>query len=211
MIKKGKINMLDLKPKMTNKDTKILKRELLHEGFCRIEKFTLQNKLFRGGWTSPYEREIMVKHKAAVALPYDPVLDKVVLIEQFRAGALFQNEISPWLIELVAGIMDKEESFISLIRREMLEEAGLEILELKQVYNYLASPGASTEEIVLFYAKVDSTKAPEFSGLSEENEDIRIHVVTSAEAFAAVNSGRINNASAMIGLLWLQLNLGKLR
>jgi ADP-ribose pyrophosphatase len=191
----------------TRDDVKILKKEILHEGFCRIERYTLQNKMFDGTWTEPYTREFMAKSKAAVALPYDPVLDKVVLIEQFRVGALFQEK-SPWLLELVAGIMDKEnESFEDLIRRELLEEAGLEALELTPICDYLTSPGGTSENVRVFYAKVDATRAPKYCGLKEENEDIKIHVISSKEAFDLMHKGIIHNAAAIIALQWLYINL----
>lgn len=191
--------------KYNHNDVKILKKEVLHDGFCRIERYTLQNKMFDGSWTEPYTREFMAKHKAAVALPYDPVLDKVVLIEQFRVGALFQEQ-SPWLLELVAGIMDKEdESSENLIRRELMEEAGLEALELTHICDYLTSPGGTSENVRVFYAKVDATRAPQYCGLKEENEDIKIHVVSSQEAFDLMHRGVIHNAAAIIALQWLYI------
>jgi len=192
---------------MNNDDVKIIKRELLHNGFCHLERHTLQNKRFDGAWTSPYTRELIIKPRVAAALPYDPILDKVVLIEQFRVGAYGQND-TPWLLEVVAGIMDKENetSLEDLIYREMREEACLDIQSLLVICDYLATPGCSTEKVKLFCAKVDATDVPEFCGLAAEQEDIRTHVMPSEEAFALVRSGKINNAAAIIALQWLELN-----
>ena len=201
----------NLKPLFGHDDVKLLKQEVLHKGFIHVESYTIQNKLFKGEWTKPYVRELVIKHRAGVVIPYDPIRDEVVLIEQFRAGALCQSK-SPWLIELVAGIADKEdEPMENLIRRELHEEAGLEGIEITHIFDYLSSPGGSTEEISLFYAKVDSTKAPKFSGLADENEDIRVHVVSSNTAFSAIKNGIIHNASAIIALQWLELNIDKIR
>jgi ADP-ribose pyrophosphatase len=195
---------------MTEKDVKINNDTLLHDGFCRIQRYEMQHKLFSGDWTSTYSRELMIKPSVAAALLYDPQHNKVVLIEQFRVGALGKNS-TPWLIEIVAGIMDKThaENHEELIRRETLEEANLEIEEIFPICDYLIAPGCSTEKVKLFCAKVDSTKAPDFCGLTSEHEDIKIHVVTTHEAFAAVHSGQINNAAAIIALQWLELNLEK--
>lgn len=192
--------------KLSKNDVKILKEESMYEGFCKVKRYTLQNKLFAGDWTKPYTRELLLRFKVAAALPYDPVLDKVVLIEQFRVGALLGN-ISPWLFEVVAGIMDKEkdESHEKLIQREMQEEAGLEILDLIPIYDYFVSPGASYEDLKLFCAKVDSTKAPEFCGVSDEHEDIRVHVFSTKEAFDLLHNNKINNATTIIALQWLEL------
>lgn len=193
-------------------DVKILKKELLHEGFCHIERYTLRQRKFSGEWTPEYTREFMLKPRVAAAIPYDPVRDQVVLIEQFRVGALELSN-SPWLIEIVAGIMEKsdESSLEELIRREMREEACLEIEALLPICDYLVSPGCSTEKVKLFCAKVDATDVPEFCGLAVEHEDIRTHVFSSNEAFAAVRTGRINNAAAIIALQWLELNLRSVR
>lgn len=192
-------------------NVKILDKTLIHDGFCHIERYTMQHLKFSGEWTEPYTREFMIKPPVAAAIPYDPKLDKVVMVEQFRIGALGQIN-PPWLIEVVAGIMDQNEASLEqLIHREMREEACLAIEALWEICDYLVTPGCSTEKVKLFCAKVDSTKAPEFCGLAEEQEDIRIHVFSSKEAFNMVASGKINNAAAIIALQWLELNLAKIR
>jgi ADP-ribose pyrophosphatase len=196
---------------MREKKFKILGKELIHSGFCHLEKFTLQNKLFSGAWSMPYTRELLIKPRVAAALPYDPVLDRVILIEQFRVGA-FEDEDSPWLLEVVAGIMDRdsETSLEQLIRRELQEEAGVEARELLHICDYWVSPGASTEKVKLFCAKVDSTKAPAFCGISEENEDIKVHVLPREEAFVWLQNGKIKNSAAIIAIQWLALNWEKI-
>jgi ADP-ribose pyrophosphatase len=145
---------------MLAKDIEVIRKELIHDGFCRIERYDLKQHCFDGSWTEEYSREFIAKPRAVGALPYDPVFDKVVLIEQFRIGALGSS--SPWLIELVAGIMDKEhpESDEDLICREIKEETGLGAQALLPVYEYFSTPGCSTEKVKLFCAKVDSTKTP---------------------------------------------------
>jgi ADP-ribose pyrophosphatase len=195
---------------MNKDDYKILNQEIIFQGYCQIERYELQNRKFSGEWSKPYLREIVRRYNASVALLYDPNLNKVVLIEQFRAPAIWSGK-SPWLLELVAGVNDKEESFSDLIRREVLEEAGLEALEVIPIYTYLASPGGNTEEVSLFCVRVDASKAPKFCGLEEENEDIRVHLFSPEETFAAIRDGRIHNASAIIAIQWLELNLESLQ
>lgn len=200
--------MHKIKQSMTENDVKIKSKSIVHEGFCHIEHFAMQHRTFAGPWTDIYTRELMIKPRVAAALPYDPKHDKVVLIEQFRVGALGQN-VTPWLIEIVAGIMDKEhpESYEELIKREMKEEACLDIEALLPICDYLVTPGCSTEKVKLFCAIVDCTKAPKFCGVASEHEDIKIHVLSTKEAFAAVKSGQINNAATIIALQWLELNM----
>jgi ADP-ribose pyrophosphatase len=200
--------MNKIKQVMTKKDVKINLKAVLHDGFCHIERYEMRHKLFKGDWTPAYIRELMIKPSVAAAVPYDPRHNKVVLIEQFRVGALGKNT-TPWLIEIVAGIMDQahKENHEELIQREMREETCLDIEALLPIYDYLATPGCSTEKVKLFCAKVDSSKAPKFCGLLSEYEDIKIHVIEAREAFSAVRSGQINNAAAIIALQWLELNL----
>lgn len=200
--------MTKVKQLMNDADVKIKNKILVHDGFCHLERYEMQHRRFNGEWTPIYTRELLIKPSVAAALPYDPRCNKIVLIEQFRVGALGKNT-TPWLIEIVAGIMDQahEKKHEELIRREMREEACLEIEALLPICDYLVTPGCSTEKVKLFCAKVDSTKAPEFCGLVSEHEDIKIHVVEVQEAFAAVRSGQINNAASIIALQWLELNL----
>lgn len=192
-------------------DVKIISKEVLHRGYCRVERYVLQNRLFSGEWSEPYAREILRRLNAAAVLPYDPVLNKVVMIEQFRIGALWLQSGNPWILELVAGVADKNEHLEKLAVREVKEEVGLDVLALTPVYHYLSSPGGSSEEISLFCAKVDAAKAPRFAGVKEENEDIKVHVFDVKEAFDKVASGLINNDIAIIALQWLELNLTKIR
>lgn len=188
------------------------KKHLLLSGFCHVERYDLKYKLFNDQWTASHAKTLIIKPRAIAALPYDPILDKVVLIEQFRVGAFAAAKADPWLIEIVAGLADKQnESDEELVRREVLEETGLEVLSLLPIYNYFVSPAYSTGEIALFCARIDSSKAAKFAGLASEHEDIKTRTVTSSEAFEYVRCGKINNAITIIALQWLELNINKVR
>jgi ADP-ribose pyrophosphatase len=197
--------------RLTRRDYRLLAKESLYHGFFSMEKYHFQCRLFDGNWSKPFDREVLIRYRVAAALPYDPHLDKVVLIEQFRAGAL-QDEHTPWLLELIAGILtDSNESLEQLARREAYEESGLQILELLPICDYWVSPGGSSERVALFCAKVDASQAGGIYGVKEENEDILVHTLNAQDAFDAVRSGRINNAASIIALQWLELNQRKLR
>jgi ADP-ribose pyrophosphatase len=184
---------------------KIIEKKTMYQGFFRLDRYLLQHRLFNGEFSPPLEREVFERGSAAAALLYDPVLDKLVLIEQFRVGALTDPE-SPWLIETVAGVLKPNEDPKDLIVRETMEEAGLVILDLHFIYHYWVSPGASTEQITLFCAKVDATQAAGIHGLVEEGEDIRSIVISPSEAFIALEKGYIKNAPTIISLQWLQMH-----
>lgn len=189
-------------------DVKIIKKESLYKGFFQCNKYTIKHKLFEGGWSGEIQREFFERGHAAAILPYDPVTDSVVLIEQFRFGAM-ENKKSPWLLELVAGIIEKGEVSEELVKREAIEEAGLDILSSKFICNCLVSPGGTTEQLDIFIGKVDASNAGGLHGLAEEGEDIRVHVVPRKVAYEWVVDGTINNLAAIIALQWLELNLIK--
>lgn len=189
----------------------ILDKSICYSGFFRMEKYRLRHELFAGGWSAEITRECLERGHAVAALLYDPVSDRVVLLEQFRVGAL-EFPGGPWLLEIVAGIMDDpDETTEDVARRETVEEAGCEILDLVPICHYLVSPGGTSESITLFCGRVDApTITPGVRGVATEHEDIRVHVVSRAEALDLLHAGRINSAAPIIALQWLELNQPKL-
>lgn len=194
---------------INQKDFKILTEQTLHQGFVTVKSYRLQHDLFRGGLSPIITREVAIRPQVAAVLPYDPILDAVVLIEQFRIGAI--SSAKPWLTEIVAGILDTDETLEQLAHRETQEEAGLRIEDLHFICQYWSSPGASDERVKLFCAKVDASQAGGVSGKDAENEDILVKVLSSEEVFARMNEGKIDNALAIIALQWLQLHRAELK
>lgn len=191
-------------------DVEIAVREECFRGFYRIERLHLRHRQFAGGMGPLISRELFVRHDAVCVLPYDPQRDEVVMIEQFRVGAL-EAGVNPWLLELVAGLIDKDEEPEEVARREAVEEAGITLGALWPISQYLPSPGGSNELVYLFIGRCDSSKAVGIHGLAEEGEDIRVHVLAFEDAMQAVRDGRINNAASMLALQWLALNRAEVR
>lgn len=191
-------------------DVEIVEREQCFSGFYRLDRLQLRHRLFSGAMGRQLERELFVRHDAVCVLPYDPRRDEVVLIEQFRVGAV-GKVANPWLIELVAGLIDKDEQPEEVARREAIEEAGLEVGELWPVTTYFPSPGGSTERVHLYVGRCDSSNAGGVFGLDEEGEDIRVHVWSLQRALQAVRDGGIDNAASIIALQWLALNRDEIR
>jgi len=187
-------------------DIEILAETLCHKGFLSVSSYRLRHPLFAGGMSQEIEREVMLRGKAAGLLAYDPERQEVVLVEQFRIGAYVCGDY-PWLLELVAGVEEPGENLEILVKREALEEAGLQVSgDLVKICDYMVSPGGSSEKISLYCGKVDSSNAGGIHGLIDEGEDIRVHVLSVSEAFAAIKDGRIQNAASIIALQWLELN-----
>lgn len=195
----------------TQNDYEVVKREVPYEGVFRMARYHVCFRLYGGGWSNTVVREVMERKSAAGVLLYDPILDVVVLIEQFRAGAV-ANPQSPWLLEVVAGTLsDAEENPSQTAKREALEEAGCEILDLYPICEYFVSPGGSNEFYWLFCGRIDASNAGGIYGLAEENEDIRTFTLPLDEAFIMLQEGKIKTSPAIISLQWLQLNREWLR
>lgn len=191
-------------------DVRVLADETAYQGYFQIRKLTLQHRAFGGGWVEPQVREIFERGDAVGVLPYDPVADKLVLIEQFRPGAI-RGDQSPWMLELVAGIVEPGESDEEVAHREAMEEAGCELGVLEPIATLLPSAGACTEQVRLFCGRVSAAVAGGVHGLEEEGEDILVHSVPVADAFELLARNRIPNGHTLISLQWLKLNIDSLR
>lgn len=156
------------------------------------------------------ERELFHRGKCVAVLLYDAVNDQVVLIEQFRVGALMANE-NPWLLEIVAGAIEEGETPEQVARREAIEEAGCRLRELFRIYEFFTTPGGLSEKITLFCGIVDGPAQAGIHGLQEEDEDIRTMIVGFAEAMSLLSQGRIDSAIPIVALQWLALNREDLR
>ncbi len=181
-----------------------------YDGYFRIDVYRLRHERFGGGWTEVMSRELFERGHATVVLPYDPVRDAVVLIEQFRIGA-YAAGLAPWLIEPVAGIVEPGETPELVARREALEVAGCEIAELEPIGTVLSSPGGCSEVLHLYCGRVDSEGVGGIHGLEHEHEDIRAFVEPADAALERLAKGEYNNASTVMTLQWLALNREWLR
>lgn len=192
-------------PAFTQNDYEIIQREVPYQGIFRMARYQLRFKLYNGGWSKVVVREVMERKSAVGVLLYDPHLDQVVLIEQFRPGAM-ANPQSPWLIEVVAGVIEPNESVKELAIREAKEEADCEILDLYPLSEYFVSPGGSNEYFHLFCGRIEASNAGGIHGLAQETEDIRSLLLPLEEAFLLLQEGKIKTSPAIISLQWLQLN-----
>ncbi|HEY8569080.1 NUDIX domain-containing protein [Microbulbifer sp.] len=202
---------MDLKPPFTRGAVDIISRKTVYDGFFKMHKLRLRHRLYRGGWGGEMERELFVRGNAVGVLLYDPQHQLVALTEQFRIGAL-EREGGPWCLEVVAGMVEEGESLEDVARRELQEEAGLEVQDLHFIRSYLPSPGGTCERMHLFCGCADLRGIEGYFGLADEHEDIRLRVFPLQALLDAVNRGdaAIDNAASIISLQWLQLNRERL-
>lgn len=184
---------------------KTVKHLTLFEKYFKLDEYSISHELFAGGDSPVFTREVFERGSVVAVLPYDPERRKVILIEQFRAGAVADAD-GPWLIESVAGVIEAGETTQEVAIREAEEEAGCRIRQLERISHYYVSPGGTTERCTLYCGLTDSKGVGGIHGLADENEDIRVMAVDAEEAFGWVRDGKIRSAATIIALQWLELN-----
>lgn len=182
-------------------DVEIQEQETCFQGFFKMERLRLRHRRFAGGWTPSLVREVLVPRPAVAVLPYDPVRDEVVLIEQFRTGALAAGE-DAWMTEIVAGLVDEGEEPEAVARRETMEETGLTVSRLEPIAKFMPSPGGSAEVVRIYIGRVDATGAGGIHGAEHEGEDIRVFRLSGPAAIDLLDSGEVENSITLIGLHW---------
>lgn len=188
-----------------DKRYEILNSEAVHRGFFKMNRYRLRHRSFHGGWCGDIVRE-RLEHLAAVSvLLYDPALDRVVLVEQFRVG-LMGNADDPWTLETVSGFCDTDhETPEEVARREVIEETGCALRAFTHIGEFVVSPGMSVERINLYCGWVDAADAGGVYGLDHEGEEMRVVTMSREEAHREL-FGRLNTTSIVIALQWLEAN-----
>lgn len=202
--------------KFKKSDVEVLNKEPLYEGFFRMDQYTLRHRQFEGGFGTEINREIFDRGHAVAVIPYDPITDEVILIEQFRPGAFaamnttwFDDQASPWLIETIAGMIEPGEKPEEVAMREMREEAGTETTDLIPICHYIVSPGGCSETVFVYAGKANSKLVSGIHGVEDEGEDIRPFAVKLEDAYAGIADGKIINGVTIMSLQWLMLNKSK--
>lgn len=206
-------------PDFTCDDVEVIERVREHDGYFKIDRYTLKHRKHEGGWSEPMYREIFERGHATAVLLYDPDLEKLIFIEQFRPGAFaaftspwFDKDThTPWMMECVAGIIDEGETPEQVARRESVEEANCEISDMVPIAHYLASPGGTSESIFLFCGRTDASNAGGVHGLDTEHEDIRVLTVDEDAALAWLDEGRFDNAMTLVAMQWFKINRDELK
>ena len=196
---------------MSDEKFKIVKQETLFQGFFSVERYHIEHQRFDGSWSNRFTREVF--HRArhvSGAILFDPLQDKVVLIEQFRPGPLRLGD-NPWMTEIVMGMVDEHETAEQAVRREAKEESGCDITSLQHIAAYYSSPGGTSEHISLFVGRVQAPADGGICGLKEENEDIRVRVLDAANCIGMLYANKIRDAQTLIALQWFAMHHTELR
>ena len=183
-----------------------------HAGFFAVEAAELAFRRFDGAMAGPVPREGFVMGDAVTVLPYDPVRDRVLVVEQFRAGCWLRGDANPWSLEPVAGRIDGGETPEQAAHREAQEEAGLDLRHLRFVARYYPSPAAVTEYLYSYVAVADLPDGTAgLGGVEAEAEDIRTHVLGFDALMDLVATGEVQNGPLLVSALWLSRHRDGLR
>ena len=184
----------------------------VYKGFFSVEEHDLTYQKFNNEQSNVVTRSTIVSSDAVIVLPYDPVNDRILLIEQFRAGPYVKGDENPWVLEPIAGLIDEGETPESAGTREAQEEALLEIKRLELVARSYPSPGVSTEFFHQYIGIVELLDSSNLiAGLQSENEDIRSHIFEYEQFFEMIESGKVKVGPLILLGLWLSKNRNRLR
>ncbi|OEY94494.1 hypothetical protein BJI46_03400 [Acinetobacter qingfengensis] len=200
---------LGFKLQFKQEDVEIIRTQTRYKGFVQVEVLNLKHRLFASKQFGPeISREIVRRRQAAGVFVYDPYLEKFLLIEQFRAGALNAGD-TPWQLEIIAGLIDEGEDGIQCVTREALEEANCQLQNVHFIQRYHTSTGASNEIFYFYAATADLSQAGGIHGEASEGEDIRVHLFRYTDIDALLQHDLIRNAELLVAIQWFQLFLAK--
>lgn len=201
---------MSLELKFGAQDVRVLDEQTAWSGHFSMRRLTLQHRRFAGGWSDPVVREVFERGDAVAVLPYDPGTDSLVMIEQFRPGAM-RGDTSPWMLELIAGVVEVGESDEDVVHREAMEEAACVLSDLVPIATVFPSAGACTEQVRLFCGRVSKAAIGSLHGLQDEGEDILVHSVARTDALQMLADNCIPNGHTLIALQWLHIHGESLR
>ncbi len=183
---------------------KIISKTNLHSGFFDLNRYEFIHKKHDGSWSNKIEREVFSGAHVSTLLPYDPIKREIILIQQFRAGVITRYD-EEYLYEIVAGMVDENESPEETAKRECLEETGCEVHKIIPIQNYFPAPGSSESYYHVFLGEVNSFKGERIMGLDNENEDILVKSFKIEEVKQMLKNNIIKNGVTLIALQWFFL------
>lgn len=193
-------------------DVRIDQLDRPYEKFFTIEEYSTAFRRFDGSWSDPGLRAVFRAADAVTVLPYDPIRDTVMLIEQVRIGAYAHGDTQPWLLEPVAGIVDAGETYEETARREAREEAHIDVTALHHIAGYYPSPGGVAQYLVSYLGIADlHENGKRIGGLHHEGEDIRNLLVPYDALVGMLDGGELVNAPLILSVQWLMRHRDRLR
>lgn len=190
---------------MNNPKVKIIGIKNLSNAHYKLDKVDFEYQTNNGNWQTQ-SRECYDRGDGAAILLYNPTKKTVILIKQFRIPSYLNGNATGMMIEVCAGMLDKDNPEECIIK-EVEEETGFKISNPKKVFELYSTPGAVTEKIHYFIAEYsDDMKISEGGGLEEEHEEIEVLEINFETALSMVSKGEINDAKTVVLLQYAKLN-----
>ncbi len=187
---------------------KIINKKNLYSGFFSLNKYEFIHQKHDGNWTNKVQREIFSGAHVSTLLPYDPIKEEIILIQQFRAGVISRYD-EDYLYEIVAGIIDNNESPEQTAKRECLEETGCEVNKIIPIQSYFPAPGSSESYYHLYLGYINSFHGERIKGLESENENILVKAFKVDQVRKMLKDKRIINGLTLVALQWFFLEYHK--
>ena len=184
--------------------------ETVYDGFFKIDVHRLRYRRFDGTMSRHVSRELLERGTSVCVLPYDPIADKVLLVRLFLVGA-FAAGLPARPLQVIAGMVDEDETEEDAVRREAMEEAGCTLRRIVRAQAFLPSPGGTSERVTAFCGEADLRDAGGLFGNASEDEDIRAEIFDADAAIALLDSGAIEAGPAVVALSWFARHRGKIR
>ena len=185
---------------------KIVKENNLHKGFLKLDNYEIQAPSFNP--QIPHinlTREVLTSRDSVLVLIYVPTVDSFMLVQQFRTG-VFINEHhndDPFILECVAGMIDKNATPEQIACMEVYEETGIEVQSLQKIAATYRSPGLSTEKTYIFYTEIDHVPRCGLYGV--EDEEIMTHLLRRKEVYTLMDEMKIQDTVTLLALNWFRV------
>ncbi|MBU2951952.1 NUDIX domain-containing protein [Tamlana agarivorans] len=190
---------------MTNNNVKNIKSALLSDNYYILKKFSFDYLMSNGEWVTQW-REVYNRGDGAGILLYNTTKKTVILTKQFRMPTYLNDNKDGLLVEICAGMLDKDHPEKCVIR-ETEEEVGYRLKEVKKVFEAYSSPGVLTEKMHFFIGEyTDDMKVSEGGGVAGEHEDIEVLEMPFTDAVNMLNSGEINDTRTIVLLQYAQIH-----
>ncbi|MDA7965267.1 NUDIX domain-containing protein [Ruegeria sp.] len=192
-------------------DVIVHRRNRAYFDYFGVDEIELQHRKYDGTMGPVLKRSALMQGSAVIILPYDPLRDSVLLVEQFRAPPFLIGDPEPWIWETVAGMIDPGETPEQAAHRECMEEAGLTLNALHYAGGAYSSTGSSTEFVHLYIGLADLTETISGGGLDTEGEDIRSRILPFDTFKQMLDSHGFKNLQLLAAAHWLIRNRDRLR
>ncbi|MBP1850719.1 NUDIX domain-containing protein [Rhizobium halophytocola] len=188
----------------------LVEDETVWKGWSHVRRVTLDYTGDEGD-THRLRWEVFDRGHAVAVLLHDPARNVIVMVRQFRLPVHLSGD-APFLLEVPAGSLEKDEDPGAAIVREVLEETGYRIDAPELLFAAYMSPGSVTEKIHFYHAPVsEAARVEDGGGLDEEHEDLDIVEVSLDEAMAMIADGRIIDAKTIMLVQWLVLDKTRMK